>query len=1812
MDYLENLRNQIKQREKTIQPDRPKLTYRQKLTNFMNNAQDAYTNLGKTRFDRQIKYYSTMADLEDNGIDLDSLAPNYTKIRNLMENEKQARADIGDREFEKTFSKYWNIVQKTKDVDKITKAVKLKKTSYGQDVLDYLPTSLDYTDDEEDQIRKIAKVEPKAFNAKAIHQAANKLREEERKNNEARGIYAEQTAVNPYDEIFADNAITKDQLIEDLKLINRKSGKLSPKEREIYQQQNQDFNKMVTGAPEYMQQTRQNEDFNKMVTGAASQNQQLGQKREPYYGIGNVDLNNLPIVIKDVNGKRIDPNSDVPYLTTASMIVDDPNGNGYVLIPGTNGERELTPEEATEQYLKTGKYLGKFKTIEEADWYSQNKVNAQNQTQGEIYDQEYEKIAQQEQYQQDLAYENERAARRKQFAAEIQSKTGRSIEDTVEQFQNITGEFDRTGMLNGTVDYNRLSDEQKQTYEQIKNADPELFIYSQEERERVYKDPGSAFWAGLRNGFMMGLDELGVREGEISPEEIKRLTLQGFPIGAIVSKKDGKYYVDSVAMENARMAAENPAAFIAGNIGGSIPSTVATGALGKGVAVAAGAGKLGARMAAGALPGAIRGFANSMAQGQDAGGVILNTVGGGLLGAGGQAASAGLENVVGGALQKATPIIQNAAANAAGSVAYSAVDILGRAGITAATGGQVNWTQELSQIPADIILDVVLGGKVDLPSKQKMDIVSKNIVDGKLDLDKVRTDFYATSDGLVSKTNPNDLLGLPAPKETAPQVKVDEVKNTVDVDSAEKRIQDINANLKTLDNFKKSDVVPPSAEELSSAKSNYLKAEEKYNKTKKLLGVSKKTGNARAISEAQEAVRKSRDGFLEAKASYDKLVDASIASDAQSEASALFEEKKNIANEIRKAKESANAIPPPPRMEKDKPDYSIAKGQREAPYTVTPGEMAARKAPVPAKDVNVPTAKTPKAPTGGIPPVPSFKPEAPTTTKKTSPKVTEMGSVADQLNKQTLNEKIGDTKLRDTIKKQLNIKEPLNEKFIKDLSDMESTYVKTDNKRQREVAKGFVDNNFEQAEKYIKESNVIQSPADAAIASEIIDRYRASGRADEALEMIRQTAVKFSKAGQQVQSAALWAKMTPEGTVKSVDAAITKANKNLSDKKKYSMSEEDSTLLMDTTDKINKMNAQELKDLFIEVAQKRNRKMGKATEAVLDAMVKTDDISALKDANYQNMTLAVTDKVPRTIGQKISTIQAFGHLLNPRTAARNILSNGVFKQQESISDISAVVFDWLMSKKTQQRTVAMPSAKNIIPGNKAGLDYAKKSMFEIQTGVNLDSGAGKYDLFTKETFPASQSKVLNKIERILGYELKTPDQFSKGSVEISEIRKQLGLQGKDVQGKSMSEILEMADDETLKIAKQQALYNTFQDDGLISGFLTGAKKLLNKFGINKGDFGVGDLILKYTKVPGNIIQRSIDYTPLGALKVIKYIGQKGLTRTQQRDIAKTFGRTITGTAMGTVGYLLTKAGVITSAPDNDDKERKFFENAGLTGRRINLSAVERIIAGKSPELQDGDRLVSFDFLETINVPLSMGHELAKADEVELPADKVLSNLGKTFGEEILDLPTMYIINKMVYEGMKDDSNIFNVLTVPLTEAIPGFVPSPIRQASVAFDDTQRESKTFIDKAIGNTPARTMLPEKLGTFGQPLKQDTGVLAFLNPGTSTTYSPLKFEKELKRLANEYKDYRIYPSGIPVKEFERNKKIFTLSENEQLEFSKAYGELLTDAYSNILESSLDDETKVKKLQAVQEYWKESLKDDYALKHRNDSKIPPVPKIK
>ena len=127
------------------------------------------------------------------------------------------------------------------------------------------------------------------------------------------------------------------------------------------------INKIATAMEEEKQATRETEVSQDLPTAKLSRlsernNSYSSRTKYPYtnkYGKGNIDLTNRPIV----------KNDDGSISTVRSMSFQDEEGK-EVLVPTVVNGKIVSDSEAINNYYRTGEYLGKFDSVEEANEYA--------------------------------------------------------------------------------------------------------------------------------------------------------------------------------------------------------------------------------------------------------------------------------------------------------------------------------------------------------------------------------------------------------------------------------------------------------------------------------------------------------------------------------------------------------------------------------------------------------------------------------------------------------------------------------------------------------------------------------------------------------------------------------------------------------------------------------------------------------------------------------------------------------------------------------------------------------------------------------------------------------------------------------------------------------------------------------------------------------------------------------------------------------------------------------------------------------------------------------------------------------------------------------------------------------------------------------------------------------------------------------------------------------------------------------------------------------------------------------------------------
>lgn len=759
------------------------------------------------------------------------------------------------------------------------------------------------------------------------------------------------------------------------------------------------------------------------------------------------------------------------------------------------------------------------------------------------------------------------------------------------------------------------------------------------------------------------------------------------------------------------------------------------------------------------------------------------------------------------------------------------------------------------------------------------------------------------------------------------------------------------------------------------------------------------------------------------------------------------------------------------------------------------------------------------------------------------------------------------------------------------------------------------------------------------VISQELDTARQNGDYREVIKWAQLVRSKGTQAGQLVQAFAKYTR-TPEGVL--IRAAEDLSRSTLSAKQQKELLDRIAKF-SETLEAIQTGDKEALIQLILKQAKQRNTPVSKKTLAAMRA--DTTDFKFLYDTAITQLDQIAKDYIKTSFGRKVSTFQTLSHLLNLRTAGRNLGSNNIFSLVDSAASDAAILPDLMLSLITGERKVGLDRSRLSKAAREGAKDARNRSRIEVALDVAPNDRRDKYGT-SRRTWKMTGnwgSRMMSRAEKALGFELNYTDESAKGAIR-AQIKQSLQPY---VDNGTMTEA------EADYYAEQEALYRTFQDDNFFSTVLSEiAKPALNTLGFGgatpliKGkklmthDFGLGDIVVKYTQVPGALISRAIEFSPAGYIKALCNLYQMFKSRhelatrtdltdekrtelklaqdTAQRKAALFIGRATTGIGLIELFAALASAGLLHRGDDEDDPDAKALAAAmGMSGTQLNISAMMRSLAGEGTEWQEGDELASLDFLEPLNSLMAIGTLVARSDEAaglgEI-AVKSLPALMNAFSElsvmqtlrTIVDTSTYYTPDSGL--GVEDEA-WDRLLTVSLNVALSGatgFVPAPVRQLAQATDISNRDAyserdvwaKTWAQLRSAVPGLRETLPVKQTNFGEPKPAENALLravnAFTMPGSLNTYKPSSAADELADVYRETGEANIYPDrNAPYKITTgsgHDKEEYKLTQSEREKYLRTRGQLskqlidsarASDAYRNA-----DEYTKADMLVKAKNY--------------------------
>lgn len=639
-----------------------------------------------------------------------------------------------------------------------------------------------------------------------------------------------------------------------------------------------------------------------------------------------------------------------------------------------------------------------------------------------------------------------------------------------------------------------------------------------------------------------------------------------------------------------------------------------------------------------------------------------------------------------------------------------------------------------------------------------------------------------------------------------------------------------------------------------------------------------------------------------------------------------------------------------------------------------------------------------------------------------------------------------------------------------------SNYNPLNNRQTLGEAKQFIRQDINEALRIAKDPLSQGTARNNAISQLLIQNAQNAGRFDEAIEIVEATAERATRQGQGIQALSMWNRLSPEGVLRYTQKVINKANQTLPDKKKLKITDEFAKDIVQRAKKIEKMVDGE----------------DKAFETAI-------------------MLSKIQDVVPSTIGQKLSTYQILVQLLNPKTLIRNIGGNTAFSALENVTDAFAVAIDSPLSLLTGKRTKVLPSVTTQIKGFKRGL---KLGVRDALHGVDTAGLPTRFDI---PKTPVFKGPVGRNAEKLLNIVLRGPDRAAYKAAYDNSIYTQLKAASKGRKGKAVLE----ATEEMKEIAHLDGLYRTFQDDNVISNMFVGLKRVLNA----GQDFGMGDIVLKYPKTPGNLIARGLEYSPAGFVNTMFQAARPLMGHTfNQKKFVEAFSRAIVGSgSLVGMGALMHRLGIITGRREEDKDINNIQRVTGLGEYRINASALKRfVLSGFDPEsaqLQEGDALYTYDWFQPLAIGISMGANIDDTHQRnETTGDRALGVAGafiEAVGDGVNSLgeqPLISNFTRLFKYGDFSDAAIEAVKQIPRS-----FLPTLLSQVNQFVDNKSRNvyDPNVVREAYNLAKQRVPavsggLPPRIDSFGQDMEVyhsggNNLFNVFFNPSFRSVYTP-----------------------------------------------------------------------------------------------------------
>ena len=576
----------------------------------------------------------------------------------------------------------------------------------------------------------------------------------------------------------------------------------------------------------------------------------------------------------------------------------------------------------------------------------------------------------------------------------------------------------------------------------------------------------------------------------------------------------------------------------------------------------------------------------------------------------------------------------------------------------------------------------------------------------------------------------------------------------------------------------------------------------------------------------------------------------------------------------------------------------------------------------------------------------------------------------------------------------------------------------------------------------------------------------------------------------------------------------------------------------------------------------------------------------------------IADQMPASLSEKLNNWRYLAMLGNFRTQIRNVLGNFFFQIPREVKETVAGGIEGALEKAG----VKIDRTRSVVRDN-ATYKAAMKD-FDSVRDIILSGGKVNEKMSYLNGIDSKRRIYKNKV--LEGYRRVVNTAMDSGDAVFCKFTYADSL----ARFMAANHTTWDAAPETLRekgrlLAIKEAAEATYRDNNAFSEMVLSMR--FKNPGSNKAKKAVNAVvegILPFRKTPANILVRGVEYSPLGLVKtaVDTVSAAKGSRNVTGSDLVNEFAKSLTGSGLFALGYFLTKMGVLTAlGPDDDDKEKEFWELQGNQSYSINLFG----------------RSYTIDWLAPEAIPLLVGAntaEIAAEEGLDLNA---VTKAATRITDPMLEMSMLQGVNSLI-------ENISNTKTVA---ALPSlvlnslwsyglqYVPTLTGQLNRAMDNTRRT--TYTDATSG---VPTGVQYSLGKLSQKVpgwsynqipyidqwgrmeenyesKLGNAFAQFLSPAYQSIPETSDMERELQRLYDATGETGVLPSKAP-KYLTVDGARRDLTAEEYVNYATLRGQtsydMLTDLTGSSVYRKMPDKDKEKAVGEIYSYAADLAKQD------------------